>query len=162
MRPRSLDGIRCHQVLGSVLAPVIIVLGGHVAGRSSIAGIVGIVTWAGVWNGPWVMECAPLASVDGNALRRISGDAARPERAKVQTDCKRPARYSLPGAVTGRHKARAECAPHGTSCPRLASAVTMLGKLITQRSQVQILSPRPEKLQVRDIEEAPGKSSPGA
>src|SRR6266542_739777 len=88
------------------------------------------------------MECAPLASVDGNALRGISDNAARPERARVQTDCKRPACYSPPGAVTRRHIPRSKHARHGTLSPVLAAFVTVLGKLITQRSTVQICPPQ--------------------
>src|SRR6266536_1391703 len=88
------------------------------------------------------MECAPLGSVDGNALPGIFNDAARRERARVQTDCKRPARYSPPGDVTRRHMPRSKHARPGTCSPMLAASVTVLGKLMTQRSQVQILSPR--------------------
>jgi hypothetical protein len=60
----------------------------------------------------------------------------------LQTDCKRPACNEPSDGVTRRHMASREDARRGLVWPSPALAVTPLGKLITQRSQVQILSPR--------------------
>jgi len=57
MTLRSPDAIRGpYQILGSAVAPVIVVFRSHVAGRSSIARIGGIATWVRVWIGRWLKE----------------------------------------------------------------------------------------------------------
>jgi hypothetical protein len=61
---------------------------------------------------------------------------------ELQTDCKRPARNVPSGDVPRRHTGGAESARHGTLSAALAPGVIVLDKLITQRSRVQIPSPR--------------------
>jgi hypothetical protein len=60
----------------------------------------------------------------------------------LQTDCKRPACNEPSDGVTRRHMASREDARRGLVWPSPTLAVTPLGKLITQRSRVQIPSPR--------------------
>src|SRR5207302_4906025 len=69
------------------------------------------------------------------------GPTRLPE-AGLQTDCKRPVRDGLSVAVTRRYGRRFETARRGRVWHGLTAAVRTLGKLITQRSQVQILSPQ--------------------
>src|SRR5438445_7600634 len=61
---------------------------------------------------------------------------------QLQTDCKRPGCDEPSETVTRRHAAGTETARQRLVWDRPAPADRMLGKLITQRSQVQILSPR--------------------
>src|SRR2546429_9977144 len=59
---------------------------------------------------------------------------------KLQTDCKRAAHDEPSGGITRRHRGQSEEVRQGIILHRPTPTLRTLGKLITQRSQVQILS----------------------
>src|SRR5438874_2957620 len=82
----------------------------------------------------------------------VRGSAPLRARSATANGLQRPACYMPSGGVSQRNVEPLERARHGTCCPWPAPAVTMLGKLITQRSRVQIPSPqRRPKPQVGDL-----------
>jgi hypothetical protein len=121
------------------------------ASRFSVAGVEES-SYGSVRIDSWMIERTPLANGGGNAGEASMATPTRRRRAKLQTDCKRPACNGPSGAVTPCHMATPEGARHGLVWPPPTPGVRVLGKLITQRSQVQILSPRRRlKPQVRDL-----------
>src|SRR5437016_3452098 len=64
---------------------------------------------------------------------------------KLQTDCKRAAHDEPSGGITRRHRGQSEEVRQGIILHRPTPTLRTLGKLITQRSQVQILSPQQAK-----------------
>src|SRR5712691_2035614 len=89
-----------------------------------------------------VVPRSPVVPSSRNIVRGATCVPTRLPEAGLQTDCKRPVRDGLSVAVTRRYGGRFETALQGCVWHRPAPGVRVLGKLITQRSQVQILSPQ--------------------
>ena len=119
------DGHRksAHDLRGSGVRDTINVVGG--AGRRDFA-----------------LRMEVVDSSYGRAGSAVQASTSPPRGSHLQTDCKRPAWYKPSGGITGRHRGPPEGARQRPVWPGPTPAVTRLGKLITQRSRVQIPSPQ--------------------